>query len=115
MDVARPSQTALAAAAHRAAHQVLEQGRIFADPLGLSILGDEAASAVQRARDEPETRRMRVFLAARSRFAEDTLGRPSSVVSVKSSSSVRAFTASRRNPRGHAFARVARTAAGVCD
>ena len=37
-----PSRTALAAAAHRAAHQVLENGCIFADPLALRILGEDA-------------------------------------------------------------------------
>jgi methyltransferase (TIGR00027 family) len=35
-----PSRTALAAATHRAAHQVLEKGCIFNDPLALPILGD---------------------------------------------------------------------------
>ena len=39
MQAKEPSRTALAAAFHRAAHQVLEQGRIFADPLALRILG----------------------------------------------------------------------------
>jgi methyltransferase (TIGR00027 family) len=76
MDVAQPSQMALAAARHRAAHQVLEQGRIFTDPLALRILGDhDAAAAVRRAREYPATRKMRTFVAARSRFAEDTLAR----------------------------------------
>jgi methyltransferase (TIGR00027 family) len=73
MDVAQPSQMALAAARHRAAHQVLEQGRIFTDPLALRILGDDAAAAVRRAREYAASRSMRVFVAARSRFAEDTL------------------------------------------
>ncbi len=39
-----PSRTALAAARHRAGHQVLEAGRIFADPLALRILGEDAES-----------------------------------------------------------------------
>ncbi len=39
MHEVRPSRTALAAAIHRAEHQVLERGRIFADPLALRILG----------------------------------------------------------------------------
>src|SRR6185436_5523984 len=72
MDAARPSRTALAAASHRAAHQVLEDGRIFRDPLALRILGDGAEAAVERGRQEPEGRGLRIFLAARSRFAEDT-------------------------------------------
>ena len=40
------SRTALGAAGHRAAHQVLESGRVFADPLALPILGEDADSAV---------------------------------------------------------------------
>ena len=68
-----PSRTALAAAAHRAAHQVLEGGRIFADPLALRILGDEAEAAVREAKADPSKRRMRLFIAVRTRFAEDAL------------------------------------------
>jgi methyltransferase (TIGR00027 family) len=68
-----PSRTALAAAAHRAAHQVLEGGRIFADPLALRILGDEAAAAVREAEADHSKRRLRLFIAVRTRFAEDAL------------------------------------------
>jgi methyltransferase (TIGR00027 family) len=68
-----PSRTALAAAAHRAAHQVLEGGRIFADPLALRILGDEGEAAVREAEADPSKRRMRLFIAVRTRFAEDAL------------------------------------------
>ena len=46
---AKPSRTAWAAAAHRAVHQVLEQGRIFTDPLALAILGADAEAAVREA------------------------------------------------------------------
>jgi methyltransferase (TIGR00027 family) len=70
---AKPSRTAWAAAAHRAAHQVLEQGRIFTDPLALSILGAEAEAAVREAQAQPSRRRMRILIAARSRFAEDAV------------------------------------------
>ena len=38
----KPSKTARAAAIHRAAHQVLEMGRIFDDPLALRIVGEQA-------------------------------------------------------------------------
>src|SRR5271168_750730 len=69
----KPSRTALGAAAHRAAHQVVECGRIFADPLALRILGDEAENAVRDAEEQPSRRRMRIFIAARTRFAEDAL------------------------------------------
>jgi methyltransferase (TIGR00027 family) len=69
----KPSRTAWAAAAHRAAHQVLEAGRIFADPLALRIMGPDAETAVREARDQPSRRGMRMFIAVRSRFAEDAL------------------------------------------
>ena len=69
------SRTALGAAGHRAAHQVLEGGRIFADPLALAILGDDAAEAIATARERPERRPLRLFVAMRSRFAEDAARR----------------------------------------
>jgi methyltransferase (TIGR00027 family) len=63
----------LAAAAHRAAHQILEQGRIFADPLALCILGEDAETVARKAGEHPSGRRMRIFIAVRTRFAEDAL------------------------------------------
>jgi methyltransferase (TIGR00027 family) len=68
-----PSRTARAAAFHRAAHQVLEQGRIFADPLALPILGEDADTVAREAEKRPSGRAMRIFIAARTRFAEDAL------------------------------------------
>jgi methyltransferase (TIGR00027 family) len=68
-----PSRTAWAAAAHRAAHQVLEGGRIFADPLAVRILGTDAETVAREAEGEPSRRRMRIFIAVRTRFAEDAL------------------------------------------
>lgn len=65
------SVTALGAAGHRAAHQVLERGFVFADPLALPILGPDAEGAVALARERPERRPLRLFIAMRSRFAED--------------------------------------------
>ncbi len=73
MQSGQPSRTALAAAAHRAAHQVLEQGRIFADPLALRILGQDAETVARHAQENPSGRRMRLFIAVRTRFAEDAL------------------------------------------
>jgi len=70
-----PSETAWAAAAHRAVHQVLERGRIFADPLALRLVGSEAARLVEEATERPTSRRMRIFVAVRARFAEDALNR----------------------------------------
>jgi methyltransferase (TIGR00027 family) len=68
-----PSRTAWAAAAHRAAHQVLEGGRIFPDPLAVRILGTDAETIARDAEEEPSRRRMRIFIAVRTRFAEDAL------------------------------------------
>jgi methyltransferase (TIGR00027 family) len=66
--------TALGAARHRAAHQVLEGGRIFPDPLALRILGSDAATVAQEA-EQRGAPGLRLFIAARARFAEDALAR----------------------------------------
>ncbi len=60
---------------HRAAHQVLEDGRIFCDPLALRILGRDADTVTREATGRPGGRRMRIFIAVRHRFAEDALAR----------------------------------------
>ena len=88
MQTGKPSHTALAAAFHRAAHQVLEHGRSFADPLAIRILGLDAQSVARRAEERPSARRMRLFIVVRARFAEDdslrskTLGRQRSLPAV---------------------------------
>jgi methyltransferase (TIGR00027 family) len=71
MEHDQTSRTALGAAGHRAAHQALEGGLVFADPLALRILGDDAEEAIALARERPERRGLRFFIAMRSRFAED--------------------------------------------
>lgn len=68
-----PSRTAFAAAAHRAAHQVLEGGRIFSDPLAAPILGLDPEALKDPARGEPASQRMRFFVVARSEIAESLL------------------------------------------
>lgn len=73
MKPGQPSRTALGAAWHRAAHQVLEHGSVFADPLALRILGLDEAAALSRAEGDEERGRLRLFIAVRSRFAEDAL------------------------------------------
>ena len=73
MQKGRPSRTALGAASHRAAHQVLERGVIFTDPLAMCILGTDAEAAVREAENDPSKRRLRLFIAVRTRFAEDAL------------------------------------------
>jgi methyltransferase (TIGR00027 family) len=70
MDVDSPaSRTALGAARHRAVHQVLEGGSVFRDPLAVPVLGIPEAE-LQAPDDD---RRMRYFIAARQRYAEDLL------------------------------------------
>ena len=69
------SRTALGAAGHRAAHQALDGGVVFSDPLALAILGDDAEAAIALARQRPERRAMRFFIAMRSRFTEDSARR----------------------------------------
>jgi methyltransferase (TIGR00027 family) len=58
---------------YRAAHQVLDRGRIFADPLALRILGMDAEAIARNAQEHPTERGLRLFIAARTRFAEDAL------------------------------------------
>ncbi len=65
------SRTAIGAAGHRAAHQRLEGGFVFADPLALRILGDDAEEWIARMTAAPDQRPLRIFIAMRSRFAED--------------------------------------------
>jgi hypothetical protein len=73
MQAGHPSRTALGAARHRAAHQVLERGFIFSDPFALPILGIGADAIVQDTQGDEFTRKLRLFIAIRSRLAEDAL------------------------------------------
>ena len=75
MEHGGPSRTAWGAAGHRAAHQVLEDGRIFRDPLALRILGDDADRVVEDARASPRRTVMRIFIAVRHRVAEEAVAR----------------------------------------
>jgi methyltransferase (TIGR00027 family) len=69
----RPSVTALGVAAIRAAHQRLEGGRVFHDPLAARILGADADDPAFETSFDPARRVVRLVVAARSRFAEDAL------------------------------------------
>ncbi len=69
------SRTAIGAAGHRAAHQALEGGFFFADPLAAPILGPDARAEIARAKAQPARRGLRLFIALRSRFAEDAAHR----------------------------------------
>ncbi len=68
-----PSHTAFAAAAYRAAHQVLEQGRIFEDTLAVPILGLDPELFRQNPEAHGPRRGMRFFVVARSHIAEGAL------------------------------------------
>jgi methyltransferase (TIGR00027 family) len=74
----RRSGTAERVAMRRAAHQLFDQPLIFEDPLALAILSDEAAARVRGETEEDQTawaRGFRLFMATRSRFAEEELAR----------------------------------------
>ena len=75
MQQGKASLTAVGAAGHRAAHQVIERGIVFSDPLALAILGQDADEAIALAKERPERRPLRLFIAMRSRFAEDSARR----------------------------------------
>src|SRR2546421_3432441 len=69
----QPSHTARGAAAYRAIHQTLDGGVIFSDPLAARILDDETRARLDETAADPSLRPWRLFIAARSRFSEDTL------------------------------------------
>jgi methyltransferase (TIGR00027 family) len=73
MQPGQPSLTALGAARLRAAHQVLDNASILADPLALRILGDDIEVSLEHARAHASGPRLRWFIAARSRIAEEAL------------------------------------------
>ena len=73
MQAGEPSRTAFAAALHRGVHKVLESGRIFTDPLALRMVGETAENIASNASQYESGRKMRIFIAVRSRFAEDSL------------------------------------------
>jgi methyltransferase (TIGR00027 family) len=71
-----PSRTALGAALRRAAHQVLDDPRVFEDPLAVALAGAELEAELRAERSGPTagaSRYLRAFLAARGRYAEDQL------------------------------------------
>lgn len=71
MRAGEASQTAIGAAMHRAAHQVVDAPRLFDDPFAVTILGMEP----QQIRDHAIAARsgMRSHIVGRSLFAEETL------------------------------------------
>jgi methyltransferase (TIGR00027 family) len=71
MEVGQPSRTAFAAARARALHQLADPPRVFTDPLAIPILGADAAELIQP--DDVQSRRTQLFIALRSRFADDAI------------------------------------------
>ncbi len=63
----------------RAAHQLYDEPVIFVDPVAIRILSDETAAQVRSGLElenqNPWSRGLRAFVAARSRFAEEELAR----------------------------------------
>lgn len=73
MEALQPSRTALGAAMHRAAHQLLDHPPLFSDPLALPILGPDAENELHGDWHGRQSPGLRAFIAVRSRFAEDCL------------------------------------------
>ena len=73
MDHRQPSMTALRVARLRARHQISNFASVFVDPYAISLLGEGEPNAADLAAEDLYTRRLRHFVAARSRFAEDSL------------------------------------------
>ncbi|MFI6368321.1 class I SAM-dependent methyltransferase [Nocardia sp. NPDC050630] len=73
MQNGRPSETARAIGHIRALHQTAENGLIFNDPLAVPILGEPVLPETELDRGlHPDViRRRRLYIAARSRFADD--------------------------------------------
>jgi len=73
----RPSLTAQRVAMRRAAHQLLDDPKVFDDPLALHMVGKKHASALRadpcQFEATPLSPYLRAFLAARSRYAENEL------------------------------------------
>lgn len=69
------SRTAQGTARRRAVHQLWDDPKVFDDPVALKIIGDDAAAdlAAIEPRDLASSIRLRAFLVARSRHAEDHL------------------------------------------
>ena len=73
METGRPSRTALRVAIRRAAHQLADRPPVLDDPIALRLIGPGFGRDLDRAM-EKVARDFRAFMAARSRFVEDSLG-----------------------------------------
>jgi methyltransferase (TIGR00027 family) len=68
-----PSRTAWSAALHRAAHQVIDGGRVFPDPVAVPITGWPPERVADDALLHPQRHGLRAFIACRHRYARDVL------------------------------------------
>ena len=72
MKTGRASRTALRVAIRRAAHQVIDRPRVLDDPIAVPLIGPGFERDMERAM-HPVARDFRLFMASRSRYAEDRL------------------------------------------
>jgi methyltransferase (TIGR00027 family) len=72
METGRASRTALRVAIRRAAHQVIDRPLVLTDPIAVQLVGRGFARDLERAM-HPVARDFRLYMAARSRYAEDRL------------------------------------------
>lgn len=68
-----PRKTALAAALIRAYHQVADEPRVFDDPLAVRLGGVRPRFLHDLTCNEPDAQQLRMFINARSRFADETM------------------------------------------
>ncbi len=76
MEQNSPSLTAYKVAMMRAAHQILDNPRVFEDPIALRIVGTQDDSEIHSEKRKFKTRLhsyLRAIVVARSRFVEDEL------------------------------------------
>jgi methyltransferase (TIGR00027 family) len=74
MEAAKPSRTAYRVALRRAVHQLIDNPKVFDDPLAIPIVGSDAASKAANEEHLP-SRSLRAFIAVRSRYGEDQLAK----------------------------------------
>jgi methyltransferase (TIGR00027 family) len=72
MQTGRASRTALRVAIRRAAHQLIDRPLVLDDPVAVRLIGSGYAHDMERAMHKV-ARDFRLFMAARSRYAEDRL------------------------------------------
>ncbi len=72
MQTGRASRTALRVAIRRAAHQLIDRPLVLNDPVAVRLIGPGYARDMERAMHKV-ARDFRLFMAARSRYAEDRL------------------------------------------